>query len=179
MDLVGTASVTDPMYTIAPGQRHEIEFDVLPGDVEALVVLFDYEGMRLPFYCLSPSGEIIDAGLIPPGYQLRSGWTPQTRFLTFKMPALDPALTPAAGRSSSSITDRSAWDHRSSRVIAAASCPRSAGRRRTPCSTGSPSAWAATSAWRRSLLRLPCMSAIRFSFPPWSPRPVCRSWAHS
>jgi len=90
MDLVGTASVTDPMYTIAPGQRHEIEFDVLPGDVEALVVLFDYEGMRLPFYCLSPSGEIIDAGLIPPGYQLRSGWTPQTRFLTFKMPALDP-----------------------------------------------------------------------------------------
>lgn len=90
MDLVGTASVTDPIYSIAPGTRHEIEFDVLPGDVEALVVLFDYEGRRLPFYCVSPTGEIVDAGLIPPGYQLRPGWTPETRFLAFKMPLLEP-----------------------------------------------------------------------------------------
>jgi hypothetical protein len=90
MDLVGTASVTDPMYSIAPGQRHEIEFDVLPGDVEALVVLFDHEGRRLPFYCVAPNGELLDANRIPPGYQLRPGWTPQTRFLTFKMPLLEP-----------------------------------------------------------------------------------------
>jgi hypothetical protein len=90
MDVVGTSPISDPMYWISPGQTEEIEFDVLRGDVDALVVIFDYEGLRLPFYCVSPIGEVVDASVIPPGYQLRSGWTSQARFVEFKMPLKEP-----------------------------------------------------------------------------------------
>lgn len=90
MDIVGTSSVIDPMYWIPPGQVHEIEFDVLRGDVNALIVLYDWEGMRLPFYCLSPRGEIIDPAVIPQGYQIRAGATNKARFIEFKMPMKEP-----------------------------------------------------------------------------------------
>jgi hypothetical protein len=53
-------------------------------------VIFGYEGLRLPFYCVSPIGEVIDPAVIPPGYQLRSGWTNQARFVEFKMPLMQP-----------------------------------------------------------------------------------------
>ncbi|MEZ4416379.1 MAG: choice-of-anchor D domain-containing protein [Gemmatimonadota bacterium] len=90
MDIVGTSSVADPMFWIAPGQKHEIEFDVLRGDVDALVVLYDFKGMRLPFFCVSPAGEVIDPGAIPAGYQLRAGSTSQARIVEFKMPLKEP-----------------------------------------------------------------------------------------
>jgi len=90
MDVVGTSSISDPMYWISPGQTQEIEFDVLRGDVEALIVIFDYQGLRLPFHCVSPDGEIVDPAVIPPGFQLRSGWTSEARFVEFKMPLLRP-----------------------------------------------------------------------------------------
>lgn len=90
MEIVGTSSVADPMFWIAPGDKHEIEFDVLRGDVDALIVLYDFQGMRLPFFCVSPTGEIIDPVSIPSGYQLRSGSTSQARIVEFKMPVKEP-----------------------------------------------------------------------------------------
>ena len=90
MDIVGTSPVLDPVYWIDPGQKHEIEFDVLRGDVNALVIIYDWQGMRLPFYLLSPKGEIVDPAVIPPGYQLRPGATSQARFVEVKMPLKEP-----------------------------------------------------------------------------------------
>lgn len=90
MDVVGTSSILDPMYWISPGEKQEIEFDVLRGDVDALIVVYDFEGMRLPFYCVSPKGEIVDPTVIPPGFQFRSSWTNQTRIVEFKMPLMEP-----------------------------------------------------------------------------------------
>jgi hypothetical protein len=86
MNIVGTQPVLDPMFWIAPGDTHEIEFEVLRGDVDAIVVIYDFEGNRLPFFCVSPKGEIVDPALIPPGFQLRSGFTSQARLVEFKMP---------------------------------------------------------------------------------------------
>jgi hypothetical protein len=90
MDIVDMAMVVDPMYWISPGDKHEIEFDVLRGDVDALVVLHDFEGLRLPFFCVSPIGEIIDPTSVPTGYQLRSGATSRARLVEFKMPLKEP-----------------------------------------------------------------------------------------
>jgi hypothetical protein len=90
MDIVGTSGVKDPFYTIAPGQEHRIEFNVLRGDVNALVVIFDHKGRHLPFYLVSPEGELIEPGIVPPGYQLRSGATNTARFVEFRMPQKEP-----------------------------------------------------------------------------------------
>lgn len=90
MDLVGTSSVHDPMYDIMPGQTHQIEFDVLRGDVSVLVVLYDWQGKRLPFYCLSPRDEIVDPSTLPPGYQIRTGATELARFVEFRFPPKNP-----------------------------------------------------------------------------------------
>lgn len=53
-------------------------------------MIYDYHGNRLPFYCLSPKGEVVDPAVIPPGYQLRSGFTGQARLVQFKMPLKEP-----------------------------------------------------------------------------------------
>jgi hypothetical protein len=90
MEIVEKSSVVDPMFWISPGDKHIIEFDVLRGDVNALVVIYDYEGYRLPFYSISPTGEIVDPVIIPTGYQLRSGATSKARFVEFKMPMNEP-----------------------------------------------------------------------------------------
>jgi hypothetical protein len=90
MNIVGTQPIIDPMYWISPGEKQQIEFEVLRGDVDAMVVIYDYQGQRLPFFCLSPTGEIIDPVLIPPGYQLRAAFTNQARLVQFKMPAKEP-----------------------------------------------------------------------------------------
>ena len=90
MNIVGTQPVLDPMYWISPGEKQEIEFEVLRGDVEAMVVIYDYKGQRLPFFCVSPSGEILDPVLVPPGYQLRSAFTGKARLVQFKMPQKEP-----------------------------------------------------------------------------------------
>ena len=90
MDLVDTSVIKDPRNSILPGQKHVIEFDVLSGDVSAIVVMFDIGGLRLPFWLESPGGEIIDASFVPAGFQLRSGYTETSRFLDFVLPWGDP-----------------------------------------------------------------------------------------
>lgn len=90
MDIVDMSTVTDPMFWINAGDTHEIEFDVLRGDVDAMVVIYDWEGKRLPFYCLSPTGEVLDPVSVAAGYQLRTGVTNQARIVEFKMPPNDP-----------------------------------------------------------------------------------------
>lgn len=90
MNVVGMQIVLDPMYWIAASDTHEIEFEVLPGDVSALVVIYDFKGQRLPFVCVSPKGEVLDPVLVPPGFQVRSGYTSQARLVEFKMPLKEP-----------------------------------------------------------------------------------------
>lgn len=90
MDLVDTSVIKDPKDTIQPGRKHVIEFDVLKGDVSAIVVLYDFKGLRLPFWLESPAGEIVDAGFVPAGFQLRSGFTETSRFIDFLLPGADP-----------------------------------------------------------------------------------------
>jgi hypothetical protein len=90
MELVGTSSIKDPMYWIMPGEKHEIEFDVLRDDTEVIIVFYDWEGMRLPFYSVSPIGEVIDPSLVPKGYQLRAGAIRNARFVEFKLPYKEP-----------------------------------------------------------------------------------------
>ena len=90
MNIVGTQPILDPMYWITAGEKQEIQFEVLRGDVDAMVVIYDYQGQRLPFFCVSPKGEILDPVLIPPGYQLRSAFTAQARLVQFKMPLKEP-----------------------------------------------------------------------------------------
>jgi hypothetical protein len=90
MDIVGTQPILDPMYWINPGEKHEIQFEVLRGDVDAMVVVYDYQGQRLPFFCVSPIGEIVDPAVIPAGYQLRAAFTSQARLVQFKMPSKEP-----------------------------------------------------------------------------------------
>ncbi len=90
MDAVGMPVISDPVYTIFPGQTHEIEFDVLRGDVGFLVVVLDHNGFRLPFWVESPIGEVVDANFVPPGYRMRSGFTSSARYLEIGLPAGEP-----------------------------------------------------------------------------------------
>ena len=86
MDLVDTSVIKDPKNTILPGQKHVIEFDLLQGDVSAMVVMYDLDGLRLPFWLEGPNGQIVDPAFVPAGFQLRSGFTETTRFLDFVLP---------------------------------------------------------------------------------------------
>jgi hypothetical protein len=90
MDVVANPTILDPVYTINPGDTQVIEFDVLRGDVSAIIVFYDKDGWRLPFYALSPTGEVLEPSSIPVGYQLRAGFTPEARFMEFRMPLLEP-----------------------------------------------------------------------------------------
>ncbi len=90
MDVVSLSPITDPSFTILPGDKHEHEFAVLRGDVSALVVMFDYDGQRLPFQLLAPNGELLDVTSIPAGYQARWGSTNTARFFELKTPAKEP-----------------------------------------------------------------------------------------
>lgn len=90
METAGLAQISDPFFTILPGDRHEHKFDILPGDVSAMVVLYDEPGQRLPFYVESPKGEIISGNSLPPGFGLRFRSTPTARFAEFFFPNKDP-----------------------------------------------------------------------------------------
>lgn len=90
MDLVDTSVLKDPRDTILPGTQHVIDFDVLQGDVSATVVVYDFQGLRLPFWLESPQGEIVDAAFVPAGFSLRAGFTETTRFLDVVLPWADP-----------------------------------------------------------------------------------------
>lgn len=90
METAGMEGVVDPVYTATPGDEHAHEFDVLRGDVSALVVLYDEEEGRLPFHLVSPAGERVEPGVVPPGFQLRHGATETARFVELRMPAGEP-----------------------------------------------------------------------------------------
>ena len=90
MGLAGVAPIVDPMYWIGPGETQQHDFEVLRGDVTVLVVIYDWEGKRLPFFCRSPKGEILDPASLPPGFQLRAGVTPTARIVEIKMPKAEP-----------------------------------------------------------------------------------------
>jgi hypothetical protein len=90
MDMVDFSSISDPSFVIQPGETQVIEFDLLVGDVGALVVVYDLDGIRVPFFLQSPKGEIVDAAFVPPGFQLRSGFTHTSRFLDFVLPPGEP-----------------------------------------------------------------------------------------
>jgi von Willebrand factor type A domain/Abnormal spindle-like microcephaly-assoc'd, ASPM-SPD-2-Hydin len=90
MDLIDTSVIVDPKFTINPGQKDVFEFDVLAGDVTGTVVVYDFDGLRLPFWLETPAGEVVDAAFAPPGFQLRTGFTETSRFLDFVLPWGEP-----------------------------------------------------------------------------------------
>ncbi|MDT8385745.1 MAG: choice-of-anchor D domain-containing protein [Gammaproteobacteria bacterium] len=87
MDAVDLSVIADPVATIHVGETHRIAFEVLRGDVNGLVVVYDKLGLgRLPYYLESPNGEIIDVTAIPAGFQVRHGVTETARFTEFRNP---------------------------------------------------------------------------------------------
>lgn len=91
METAGLAQITDPFYTIQPGDKHTHEFDILPGDVNAMVVIYDMPNMRLPFFMVSPASEVLSGNSLPPGFSLRYHSTDTARFAEFFFPNKDPA----------------------------------------------------------------------------------------
>lgn len=81
MEAVNYAQIEDPVYEILPGEAHRYEFEVLKGDKSAMVVIYDKEGIRVPFSVYTPKGEQIDLLSIPPSFQLRPGITATARFI--------------------------------------------------------------------------------------------------
>jgi hypothetical protein len=90
METAGLAQIADPFFTIAPGAKHKHEFDILPGDVNAMVVIYDTPNQRLPFYIESPKGEILSGSSLPPGFAIRIRSTPTARFAEFFFPHKEP-----------------------------------------------------------------------------------------
>lgn len=91
MDTVDLATIRDPVLTILPGTEHVIDFDVLAGDVGLMVVIYDRDGIRLPFYLKTPTGETVDLTSVPAGFQIRPGITNTARFIEVKFPPGQPA----------------------------------------------------------------------------------------
>ena len=90
METAGLAQIADPFYTIQPGTRHAHQFDILPGDVNAMVVLYDQPGQRLPFWIESPKGEVLSGNSLPAGFSVRTQSTPTARFVEFFFPNKEP-----------------------------------------------------------------------------------------
>lgn len=80
MATVDLAQISDPTFFIQPNDTHEHAFHVLRGDVTIMVVIFDRDGVRLPFWLRSPQGEIIELTTVPPSFQIRPGMTNTARF---------------------------------------------------------------------------------------------------
>jgi len=90
MEAVGLAPISDPFYTIVSGDKHEHAFNIFPGDVSAMVVIYDYPGERLPIYLISPAGEQISGTSLPSGFGVRFRSTPTARFIEVKFPQGEP-----------------------------------------------------------------------------------------
>lgn len=90
MDAVDLAMILDPFYTIVPGEVHKQEFDIFPGDVNAMVVIYDERGKRLPFYLVTPRGEQISSVALPPGFGMRHRSTETARMVEVKFPKGEP-----------------------------------------------------------------------------------------
>lgn len=90
MDTASLAQISDPFYTINPGDTHGHEFDIFPGDVNAMVVIYDEPGKRLPFLIVTPGGEVLSGTSLPPGFGVRFHSTPTARFCDFFFPTKEP-----------------------------------------------------------------------------------------
>jgi len=90
MEAVNYATISDPVFEINPGETQYFEFEVLNGDKSAMVVIYDKDDIRIPFFITSPSGEMIDMLTIPAGYQVRPGISPTARFIEVIMPQGEP-----------------------------------------------------------------------------------------
>ncbi|TXH70315.1 MAG: choice-of-anchor D domain-containing protein [Thiothrix sp.] len=90
MATVDMAQILDPSFVIAAYETHEHPFTVLRGDVTFMVVIYDRDQVRLPFWLQSPQGEIVDLSSIPEGFQLRVGLTRTARFIELRLPAKEP-----------------------------------------------------------------------------------------
>ncbi len=90
MESAGLSQIADPFYTINPGDTHVHEFDIFPGDVNAMVVVYDQDGLRLPFYVVSPKGEVLSGTSLPPGFSIRFHSTDTARFADFFFPHKEP-----------------------------------------------------------------------------------------
>ena len=90
MEAVNYAAIFDPVFSIQPGETQQFEFEVLNGDKSAMVVIYDKDGLRIPFYIQSPTGEHVDLLSVPAGYQIRSGISPTARFIEINMPQGEP-----------------------------------------------------------------------------------------
>jgi hypothetical protein len=90
METASLQQLSDPFFTIPAGAKHVHEFDLLPGDVNFMVVLYDFEGQRLPFFIESPTGELFRDLSVPPGFGLRVGSSPTARFVEVRLPGKDP-----------------------------------------------------------------------------------------
>ena len=91
METAGLAIISDPFYTIVPGDKHTHEFDVFPGDVNTMVVIYDHPDGRLPFFLIAPAGEQISGAELPPGFGVRFRSTPTARFVEVAFPRGEPA----------------------------------------------------------------------------------------
>lgn len=87
MDAVDKTVISDPVYTIQPYDTHIIDFDILRGDTSLMVVVYDKDRKRIPFYLESPAGEIIDVNAVPQGFHIRSGIVPSARFIELNFPS--------------------------------------------------------------------------------------------
>ena len=90
MDAVGRAVISDPFYTIAVSETHEHEFDIFPGDVNAMAVIYDEHDKRLPFHLVTPNGEEISGTILPPGFGVRYQSTDTARVVEVTFPKLEP-----------------------------------------------------------------------------------------
>jgi hypothetical protein len=90
MKTANLSQISDPFFTIVPGDKHPHQFSILPGDVNAMVVTYDIPGQRLPFYIESPKGEILSGNALPAGFSVRYRSTPTARFAEFFFPHKEP-----------------------------------------------------------------------------------------
>jgi hypothetical protein len=75
---------------LSPNDTHEHAFVVLRGDVTIMVVIYDRDGVRLPFWLRTPKGETVDLSTVPPGFQIRPGITTTARFMEVRLPQGEP-----------------------------------------------------------------------------------------
>jgi hypothetical protein len=86
METAELQQISDPFYTINPGDVHEHEFDIFPGDVNAMVVLYDKPGERLPFFIVSPNREVFSGASLPAGFNIRYHSSDTARFVELFFP---------------------------------------------------------------------------------------------
>jgi len=86
MESVDLSVISDPVYTIQPNDEHVTPIDILNGDTGLMIVVYDRDYIRLPFYLESPSGEIVTLTQVPAGFQIRPGITATARFMEVTFP---------------------------------------------------------------------------------------------